>query len=128
MGLQPNYNWGAPPCRYLKVAGEWMVISPNNLVDFHSSTLKLTYVLVEIIILKPLSARVYVNLLDSNNQMKLMGVVIDQSLLYYPLKEMGLYTTLELTPVKLMLIYIYIQTIPSGNGTLRRMTASQDHA
>ena len=105
-----------------------MVISPNNLVDFHSSTLKLTYVLVEIIILKPLSARVYVNLLDSNNQMKLMGVVIDQSLLYYPLKEMGLYTTLELTPVKLMLIYIYIQTIPSGNGTLRRMTASQDHA
>ena len=46
--------------------------------------------------LEPLSARVYVNLLDSNNQMKLMGVVIkviDQSLLYYPLKEMGLYTT-----------------------------------
>ena len=73
-----------------------MVISPNNLVNFHSSTLKLTYVLVEVIILNPLSARVYVNLLDSNNQMKLMGVVIkviDQSLLYYPLKEMGLYTT-----------------------------------
>jgi hypothetical protein len=73
-----------------------MVISPNNLVNFHSSTLKLTYVLVEVIILNPLSATVYVNLLDSNNQMKLMGVVIkviDQSLLYYPLKEMGLYTT-----------------------------------